>query len=202
MLETKQFAMVSQEASFKLHATTWTNPRIHRMRVDIIDQYVDAHMPQTYVELFGASARANPEREIQESTCEYRELGANKPINHIVSTENNVITSSQLNRFIAAAGPETSIWRIPGGTVVQAVWDDWAGVDWERAGLVRAECIGKSSVTRKKRSKVARRKAKKRARRKARRIKAKQRKRHKRIRKIEEKIENITQEERWQRIQP
>ncbi|MBE0379871.1 C39 family peptidase [Pseudoalteromonas prydzensis] len=120
------------DASFKLGATTWSNPIAQGMSVGIIDQYVDFHMPQTYVEVWGASYMADPKRWIEAGNNEYRILGANKPIWHIVSTEYDVITASQINNFINAAGPNASIWRVPGGSVPQAVWNDWQQVNWQR----------------------------------------------------------------------
>ena len=55
------------------------------MRVDIIDQYVDAHLPQTYVEEWGAHYLADPARYVRRGTAEYRRQGAKKPIHHISS---------------------------------------------------------------------------------------------------------------------
>ena len=46
--------------TFPLGATTWGNPLDQGMRVDIIDQYVDFHMPQTYLEVWGSSYMADP----------------------------------------------------------------------------------------------------------------------------------------------
>ena len=118
------------DSSFPLGATTWSNPIDQGMNVGIIDQYVDFHMPQTYVEVWGASYMADPKRWIEAANDEYRSLGANKPIWHIVSTEHNLISASQINTFIDAAGPNTSIWRIPAGEVPQTVWNDWGNVNW------------------------------------------------------------------------
>ncbi|RHW76489.1 C39 family peptidase [Colwellia sp. RSH04] len=120
-------------ASFPIGATTWSNPISQGMNVGIIDQYVDFHMPQTYVEVWGASYMANPKQWIEAGNSEYRTLGANKPIWHIVSTEYDNITSSQLSRFIDVAGPNTSIWRVPGGPVPQAVWNDWSALNWQQS---------------------------------------------------------------------
>lgn len=125
---------------FPLGATTWGNPLDQGMRVDIIDQYVDFHMPQTYLEVWGASYMADPKYWIEYGNCEYRNMGANKPIWHIVSTEYNEITSAQLNTYMQWAGPNTSIWRTPGGQVPLAVWDDWAALDWNRAEFPAADC--------------------------------------------------------------
>lgn len=116
---------------WELRATTWGNPADHSFRIDILDQYVDAHMPQTYVEVWGGSYLSNLEDWIRVGTCEYRSLGATKPIHHIVSSEYNDITSAELNRFMSASGPETSIWRVPGTETPTSIWSDWEGVDWD-----------------------------------------------------------------------
>lgn len=189
-------------SAFRLNATTWSNPRAHRMRVDIIDQYVDAHMPQTYVELFGAVARANPEQRVNQSTCEYRELGTIKPVNHIVSTEKNIITAEQINRFIGASGPETSIWRVPGGEVSQAIWDDWTGVQWNRTDLTPAVCRGTTTTLTSMRSRQARRQALKRTRIQEQRIRREQIQRNSRLKKLERTFESAPPAERWQRYRP
>jgi hypothetical protein len=117
-------------AGWELRATTWGNPGDHGMRVDIIDRYVDAHMPQTYVEAWGASYMADAAHWVQVGTCEYRELGATQPVHHIVSMEYGDITVRQVESFIAASGPETSVWRVPGGSTPASIWDDWAAIDW------------------------------------------------------------------------
>lgn len=115
---------------WELRATTWGNPTDHAFRVDILDRYVDAHMPQTYVEVWGGSYLANLEDWIQAGTCEYRDLGATKPIHHIVSSEYDDITAGELNRFIYTSGAETSIWRVPGTETPLSIWSDWESVDW------------------------------------------------------------------------
>jgi hypothetical protein len=117
--------------NFKLYATTWGNPEDHGMRVDIIDQYVDAHMPQTYLEVWGPSYMAQAAFWVEAGTQEYRSLGAIKPVHHIISAEHDTITAAQLDAAIAASGGETSIWRIPGNGTSQAIWKDLEAVDWD-----------------------------------------------------------------------
>jgi hypothetical protein len=75
-------------------------PQRHGMRVDIINRYVDAYMPQTYVEVWGSSYMANAAQWVNAGTQEYRDLGATKPIHPIVSDEQNVITATQINSFL------------------------------------------------------------------------------------------------------
>jgi len=41
------------------------------------------------------------------------------------------MTGEELNRFMKAAGPEFSIWRIPGGGTPSEIWKDWNGVEWD-----------------------------------------------------------------------
>lgn len=126
--------------TFPLGATTWGNPLDQGMRVDIIDQYVDFHMPQTYLEVWGSSYMADPKYWIEYGNCEYRNMGANKPIWHIVSTELDQISVAQLNTYMQWAGPNTSIWRTPGGQVPLAVWNDWSALDWARSTFPSANC--------------------------------------------------------------
>jgi hypothetical protein len=117
-------------SAFKFYCTTWGNPKDHGMRVDLIDKYVDAHMPQTYVEVWGSTYMANAAQWVNAGTQEYRQMGAKKPIHHIASAEYNVITATQLNSFINASGGETSIWRVPGGSTPVSIWNTLAGVNW------------------------------------------------------------------------
>lgn len=119
----------AQRPGFPLLATTWGNPRDHNMRVDIIDQYVDAHLPQTYVEEWGEHYMADPARYVRRGTAEYRSLGAKKPIHHIISMERDEVTSEQLGAFLHESGPESSIWRVPGGGVSQNLWSKWGKAD-------------------------------------------------------------------------
>ncbi|MEM9493936.1 MAG: hypothetical protein AAGC55_32615, partial [Myxococcota bacterium] len=126
--------------TFLVGATTWGNPKDHSMRVDIIDQYVDFHMPQTYLEVWGQTYMNDPAGTIELGNCEYRELGANKPIWHIVSAEHGVITGATLDEFFRWAGPNASLWRIPGGAVSQSIWNDWDRVDWNRSSFAETAC--------------------------------------------------------------
>ena len=136
------------DSSFAIGATTWGNPADQGMNVGIIDQYVDFHMPQTYVEVWGSSYMADPAYWIEVGDCEYRQLGAQKPIWHIVSTEYDQITPAQIEAFMSAAGPNTSIWRVPGGSVPQAVWNDWGNVNWERTSFTPGNCsTGNNDLT-------------------------------------------------------
>lgn len=116
---------------WELRATTWGNPVDHSFRVDILDRYVDAHMPQTYVEVWGGSYLTDLEEWVEAGTCEYRSLGATKPIHHIVSSEYDEITAEELDRFIFTSGAETSVWRVPGTETPLSIWSDWEGVDWD-----------------------------------------------------------------------
>jgi hypothetical protein len=67
-------------------------------------------------------------------------LGATKPIHHIVSTETGDISPAQIEAFLAASGPETSVWRVPGGGTPTSIWDDWAAVDWSPATYDEPDC--------------------------------------------------------------
>jgi len=116
--------------SFPLGVTTWGNPEDHNFSIGLMDPYVDLYLPQTYVENWGNSFITNLSFWIEEGNEEYKRLGATKPIHHIVSTEQGIINSEELNEFISAAGPETSVWRIPGGGTPLSIWDDWKGVNW------------------------------------------------------------------------
>lgn len=122
--------------SFPLIVTTWGNPKDHDMGVSVIDQYVDAHMPQTYIEKWGGTWLENPEKTIYTGNAEYQSLGAQKPVFHIVSAENvaeEAIDPELLNRAVKHAGRQTSIWKIP-GTNMGAGWENnWSileQVEW------------------------------------------------------------------------
>lgn len=129
----KQRAIDDGHASedFKLYVTTWGNPKDHNYSISSIDPYVDGYMPQTYVEYWGQSYVENITYWIEEGNREYAELGATKPIHHIASTATGVMTPEHIDEFILASGAETSLWRVPGGSVSQEVWQDWYKVDWE-----------------------------------------------------------------------
>ncbi|WP_343858403.1 S-layer homology domain-containing protein [Fulvivirga kasyanovii] len=118
------------DSSFKLYCTTWGNPKDHGMRVDIIDQYVDGHMPQTYLEVWGSSYMNAATYWVDYGTQEYKSLGCSKPVHHILSAEHNQITSAQLNEALAASGAESSIWRIPGGGTSLDIWYTLEKVNW------------------------------------------------------------------------
>ncbi len=116
--------------SFPLYCTTWGNPRDHNFSISSIDPYVDAFMPQTYVELWGQNFIDNISYWIEEGNVEYRFLGATKPIHHIASTTTPDMTSDLIEEFLMASGPETSLWRVPGGGVSLDIWQTWQDVDW------------------------------------------------------------------------
>lgn len=117
-------------SNFKLYCTTWGNPKDHGMRVDIIDQYVDGHMPQTYLEVWGTTYMNNAEYWVNAGTKEYKDMGCKKPIHHIVSAEHEKINSTQINNFIKASGAETSLWRVPGGGTSLNIWNTIKAVNW------------------------------------------------------------------------
>ena len=108
-----------------LWVTTWGNPADHAFRIDIVDRYADAHMPQTYIEHWGGIWLENPTFSIETGNCEYRQLGAVKPIHHIISVETQTLDAETITDFLAWAGPDASIWRIPGGAVSQNLWQTW-----------------------------------------------------------------------------
>lgn len=116
----------------RIYCTTWGNPDDHNFRIDLIDTWVDGYMPQTYVEIWsGGSLIDELEFWTDVGTQEYIELGATKPIHHMTATENNIMTGDELNRFMKVAGPEFSIWRVPGGGTPNEIWDDWNEIEWD-----------------------------------------------------------------------
>lgn len=118
-------------ADFPFYVTTWGNPATHNFRIDIIDDYVDGFMPQTYVEEWAGSHLSAIEACIEEGNAEYASLGATKPLHHIVSTAQEILTAEEITEFFRIAGPETSLWRVPGGGVSTLIWDRWRDVDWD-----------------------------------------------------------------------
>jgi hypothetical protein len=117
--------------SFPIYCTTWGNPRAHRFPISTINQYVDAFMPQTYVENWGNEHMVTLEASIDEVNNEYKQMGCTKPIHHIVSTEKGVMTPEQVNRFLSYAGEETSVWPIPGTNTSMLLWGTWHNIDWD-----------------------------------------------------------------------
>lgn len=116
---------------FPFYVTTWGNPATHNFRIDIIDDYVDGFMPQTYVEEWAGQHLSAIEACIDEGNAEYASLGATKPLHHIVSTAQEILTAEEITEFFRIAGPETSLWRVPGGGVSTLIWDRWRDVDWD-----------------------------------------------------------------------
>ncbi len=116
---------------FPFYVTTWGNPATHNFRIDIIDDYVDGFMPQTYVEEWAGLHLSAIEACIEEVKVEYASLGATKPLHHIVSTAQEILTAEEITEFFRIAGPETSLWRVPGGGVSTLIWDRWRDVDWD-----------------------------------------------------------------------
>ena len=132
-------------AGFELRATTFGNPADHSIAVAVIDRHVDAHMPQTYLEAWGPSFPPSAAGWIEVGNAEYGSLGVTKPLHHIVDAVHGIATPAELNEAVRAAGPETSIWRVPwkSGT---AIWETLRGVDWharfgeEVSGSVTVAC--------------------------------------------------------------
>ncbi len=118
-------------ADFPFYVTTWGNPATHNFRIDIINDYVDGFMPQTYVEEWAGAHLTAVEACIQEGNAEYASLGATKPLHHIVSTAQEKLSAEEITEFFRIAGPETSLWRVPGGGVSTLIWDRWRDVDWD-----------------------------------------------------------------------
>lgn len=115
---------------FKLYCTTWGNPEDHNFPVSAINPYVDAFMPQTYVENWGQTYIQNMLYWIEYGNQEFRRSGATKPLHHIISTEKDKITGQQINEFFRKSGPESSIWVIPGSNTHLNIWKTWRQVDW------------------------------------------------------------------------
>lgn len=116
---------------FSLYCTTWGNPADHNYSIKDIDPFVDGYKPQTYVENWGTTYMNNLIYWITYGNEEYRQLGATKPIHHIVSTEKGVITVDKINSFFRTSGPESSIWVVPGNNTSFNLWaSTWRKVDW------------------------------------------------------------------------
>ncbi len=118
------------DTTFKIYCTTWGNPADHDFRIDVIDPFVDGYMPQTYVEIWGQSYVNNLAYWIQVGNEEYASLGATKPIHHLCALESGGMTSAQIDTFFMTAGGESSLWRVPGGSVSQSLWNTWRQINW------------------------------------------------------------------------
>jgi hypothetical protein len=116
---------------FGLYCTTWGNPEDHFFPVADIDPFVDAFMPQTYVENWGNSYISNLAYWIEAGNDEFRRAGATKALHHIVSTEKDIISSEKINEFFEVSGPESSIWVIPGDNTRLSIWNTWRQVRWD-----------------------------------------------------------------------
>ncbi|MBK8698911.1 MAG: T9SS type A sorting domain-containing protein [Saprospiraceae bacterium] len=119
------------DENFQLYCTTWANPRAHYFPISSINQYVDGFMPQTYVENWGNEHLLLLESTIDRVNEEYKSLGATKPLHHIASTEKGLMTANEVNRFITYAGPETSVWPIPGTNTSLLLWHTWNSLAWD-----------------------------------------------------------------------
>jgi hypothetical protein len=142
---------------FPLAATTWANPRTHNFAVDILDRYVDMHMPQNYLDIAGASYLADPKRWIDDTNCEYRSMGANKPIWQILSNEpgNSAVsiraTAVDINNQLFYAGPNASVWAVPGNPAIPLSEYSrvWNLVSWKTASFSTAtQCATGNNVMR------------------------------------------------------
>ncbi len=118
------------DSSYQLYVTTWGNPIDHNFYISAMDPFVDGYMPQTYVEYWGQSYINNLVFWIDSGTTEYQSIGATKPIHHLMSTATETMTPNEMEQFIMAAGPEASVWRVPGSSVPMSVWGDWRRVNW------------------------------------------------------------------------
>lgn len=116
---------------FPVYCTTWGNPKDHNYAISVIDPYVDAFMPQTYVEQWGIGYVTNLEFWIERGDREYEELGATKPVHHILAMYDELVDYHDANRFFKKSGPESSIWRVPGGGVSESYWDQWEKIEWD-----------------------------------------------------------------------
>lgn len=119
------------DGKFMVYCTTWGNPKFHNFPISTINQYVDGFMPQTYIENWGGDHLVLLESSIDRVNEEYKSMGATKPVHHIVSTEKGTISPSEVNRFITYAGPETSVWPIPGTNTSLLLWHTWNNVEWD-----------------------------------------------------------------------
>jgi hypothetical protein len=130
--KTKAIADGKATADFKLYCTTWGNPADHNFHVELINPHVDGFMPQTYVEQWGQTYTDSLEKWIAVGNAEYASLGATKPNHHIMAMQDGNLDAAEANRFIAASGAETSIWRIFGGTYGVETWTRWNDIEWNK----------------------------------------------------------------------
>ena len=128
------------KGDWTLAASTYGYLKTNPVRVDILDQYVDAHMPQTYLDIFGPSFPADPKKWIEKGNCEYRAAGAKKPIWHVASSELGRATAAQQDAFMKVAGPHASMWLVPGGPVPQSVWTTWSQMNWKQGAWEPTAC--------------------------------------------------------------
>lgn len=122
-----------QKPDFALYCSTWGNPMDHNFAVGSIDTHVDAFMPQTYVEEWGQTYMDNAAYWVRYGTDEYRSLGTTKPIHHTISVVRGKIKAAQVDEFIEASGPETSVYVVPGQNTTPGLWaSTWTRINWKR----------------------------------------------------------------------
>lgn len=123
-------------ANFPIAVTTWGNPKDHDMDIALLDDYVDVFMPQTYVEKWGSAYVDDIAGAINIGDCEYRELGASRPVWHIVSHEDGILDADSLSEFVTYAGPNASVWRVSNSNLMTEI----AAMDWHATEFQQQDC--------------------------------------------------------------
>jgi hypothetical protein len=115
---------------FKFYCTTFANPKDNNIRVDIIDKYVDAFLPQIYLETWGYEYIQNMDYWIKETYKEYKMLNSKKPLYPIINIEKGEIGYKDINKFFEMFGPESSLWRIPSKKMHLKIWETIKLINW------------------------------------------------------------------------
>ncbi len=119
--------------AFKLYVAPMGNPKDHvylSSNIRNVNQYLDGYMPQTYLEVWGTTYMNSPETWVNQGTKDFKDLGATKPIHHILSDEKGLINSATINKAFKVSGNESSLWRFPN--------DDNASLESTIVGTINA----------------------------------------------------------------
>lgn len=155
--DARNAGLIGVNKVFPLAATTWANPTDHNFAIDILDRYVDMHMPQNYLDIAGSSFLANPKKWIDATNCEYRNLGATKPIWQILSNEpgNPAVsvraTATDINNQFFYAGPNASLWAVPGNAAIplSEYGRVWNSISWRTSSFsLNTQCATGNNILR------------------------------------------------------
>lgn len=108
--------------------------------LDTLSAYVTGYLPRVYGAEGGVDVTTDPQGAIEAVRCAFRDAGVTLPMHVVGDSTTGALSATESDTFLATAGEEGSLWRVPDEADYANVWATWSEVNWAKVSFPGTAC--------------------------------------------------------------